>query len=72
MKDNEFVKIIDNIATKIDQQNRILALILIDKIELDQDKVWKLHIAGFRNKDIAEILGIDANTVSAHISNMKK
>ena len=63
---------LDDILNKLNTQNHLLSLLVLNDEDTIKDKVWRLHKSGLRNIDIAEILDIPPNTVSARISEKKK
>lgn len=66
------IKKLNQLNDNIELLNSLIALLILDKIETDADRIWKLHKFGIRNKDIAKLLGIPPNNVSGSISQKKK
>ena len=60
------------ILQELQRISKLLALTIIRELKLQQEKVELLSSVGFRPKEIANITGIEANQVSAVLSNIKK
>lgn len=61
----------DDVLEKLDHVSRLLAL-LVTKGESKQDSVEMLDGIGFKSTEIAHLLGLKPNVVTATLSNIKK
>jgi DNA-directed RNA polymerase specialized sigma24 family protein len=52
-----------NLANELHRTSRLLALLLV-KGESQPEKIRALNSAGFQNSEIADLLGVPANTVN--------
>lgn len=52
--------------------SKLLALSLIEDKTLQSEKIEMLDRYGFQQKEIADLLKTTPNTVSAHLSNIRK
>ena len=62
----------EEIKEKIDVVIRLLALNLVKDSETNKDKIITLHSLGFKSTEIAKLLGIKANVVTATLSKFRR
>ncbi len=63
---------IEDILNELKKANKLLALIALEKLENQKDKILALDKIGFTPKDIAEIVGTTSNSVSVTLSKSRK
>jgi len=68
----EILSKLNLINQNLELLNSLITIQIIGDINTTTDRVWKLHQFGFSNKDIAKLLNITPNIVSARISEKKK
>lgn len=64
--------LLKEISDRLDTLIRLYAMGLVREIKLQKDQISVLDEAGFKPKQIAEILGTTSNTVSVSLSAIKK
>jgi len=56
-----------------DRVERLLALLLLDSLTgTQEEKVYKMNLAGFSNTEIAELLNISPQVVANYLSGARK
>jgi len=64
--------LLTEISNKLDTLTRLYAIGLVREIKLQKDQISVLDEAGFKPKQIADILGTTSNTVSVSLNAIKK
>ena len=55
-----------------DRLERLLALILVQQVKTQRDKILQLNVAGFTNTEIANLLQTTAAVVSSELYQSRK
>jgi transposase len=72
MTPDETDALLTEISGKLDVLIRLYAMGLVREIKLQKDQISVLDEAGFKPKQIAEIIGTTSNTVSVALSAIRK
>lgn len=61
----------DNILKELQQIKKLLLILCLNDVD-QKEKIKRLSLIGFQPKEIAELIGTTANTISVTLNKIKK